>query len=198
MNRFFAGLFFVLTAEAALAQAQGPGTDSEERARIVAERARAEALFAQQEKACYGQFAVNDCINAARTGRRTTLADLRRQEVSLNDAQRRRKGADRIRSIEEKNESLKAERASDDRAKAVESAKLREERAAQKTADKASAPHGAKPVAPRAPKTAPQPSAEAQRKNAERLQEAQARRERIEKRQKERTKPPAASLPVPP
>lgn len=184
------------------ALAQGGGAVDEERARIAAERAKADAQFAQDEKACYAKFAVNDCQNEARARRREALADLRRQEVSLNDAQRKRKGADRIRSIEERANQQKQEREAQDRAKAADSARSRDERAAQKTTERAAGEAGqqarsAKPgEVGRAPRKTD--TAEALKKHNERLEEAKARRERIAKKQKERQKPPAAILPVPP
>jgi colicin import membrane protein len=74
--------------------------EAAELARINAQRERAEAEYAAQEKACYSRFAVNDCIETARKRRRDALADLRRQEVALNDAERRRRAAERLRDIE--------------------------------------------------------------------------------------------------
>jgi colicin import membrane protein len=74
--------------------------EAAELARINAQRERAEAEFAAQEKACYSRFAVNDCIEAARKRRRDALAELRRQEVALNDAERRRRADERLRDIE--------------------------------------------------------------------------------------------------
>lgn len=199
--RHWLGPLLLLCAGLPAALAQGSAAPDEERARIAAERAKADAQFAQDEKACYARFAVNDCQNEARARRRETLADLRRQEVSLNDAQRKRKGADRIRSIEERAGQQKQEREAQDRAKAADSAKSREERAAQKASDRAAgeASHQARPAktdeGERSHKKVD--TADALKKNNERLQEAKARRERVEKKQKERQKPPATALPVP-
>jgi len=72
-----------------------------QRARIAAARQQVETTFGAQEKACYGQFAVNDCLDDARARRRTALADLRRQEIVLNDAERRQRAAGRQRELEE-------------------------------------------------------------------------------------------------
>jgi len=71
-----------------------------ELARIDAQRERVEAEFAAQEKACYSRFAVNGCRETARKQRRDALADLRRQEIALNDAERRRRADERVRDIE--------------------------------------------------------------------------------------------------
>ena len=85
----------------ALALAQEEDTAAT-RARITAERSRLDAAYRAQEKECYRKFAVNDCLKAARAQRREALADLNRQETSLNDAERKRKGAERQRELEEK------------------------------------------------------------------------------------------------
>jgi hypothetical protein len=56
-------------------------------------RARHQAQFRRQEIACYQRFAVNDCLNESRRTEREVMADLRRQEVLINDAQRKRRAA---------------------------------------------------------------------------------------------------------
>ncbi|MDB5848938.1 MAG: hypothetical protein JWP29_2690 [Rhodoferax sp.] len=73
-----------------------------ERSRIDAERKEVEARFKREEAVCYQKFAVNDCINKSSAVRRVALADLRRQEISLNDAERKRKGAEQVQRMEEK------------------------------------------------------------------------------------------------
>ena len=85
-------LAFLLAAGLALpAAAQNQqAEEAAERARIASERTHIEAEFEQANKACYQKFAVNDCIADARAKRRELLADLRRQELVLNDADRRR------------------------------------------------------------------------------------------------------------
>src|SRR6218665_2371663 len=59
-----------------------------ERARIAAERARINARFAQEEEASPRRCAVNACLSGNRAGQRAELAELRRQEVVLNDDER--------------------------------------------------------------------------------------------------------------
>lgn len=73
-----------------------------ERARIAAERTRINARFAQEEKACHQRFAVNDCLNRNLAWQRAELAELRRQEIVLNDDERRRRAAERIDTLDEK------------------------------------------------------------------------------------------------
>jgi colicin import membrane protein len=98
-------LSLVLVPVMALAQTVDTGRSlppQDERARIQADRTQAQTRFTREESACYQKFAVNDCINEARARRRETLADLRRQELSLAETDRKRAGADQIRRIEEK------------------------------------------------------------------------------------------------
>lgn len=94
----------------ATGRADAPDTAAQQRARIAADRAEVEANFKAQEKACYNKFGVNDCLSKARALRREALADLRRQEVSLNDADRKLKGAERQREIEERSATATAPR----------------------------------------------------------------------------------------
>ncbi|RYX89262.1 MAG: hypothetical protein EOO28_33440 [Comamonadaceae bacterium] len=103
-----------------------------ERARVAAERSAAESRFRNEEKACYIRFAVNDCLNEARTRRRVALADLRRQDLSLNEAERKRKGAERLKAIEQKNSSEKQDDAAERRARAINDQRLRNDRTAKK------------------------------------------------------------------
>ena len=70
--------------------------DQAERERIRQTRASQQALFMSQEAQCYARFAVNDCLIEIRARRRVILGDLRRQEISLNDVQRKRRGADQL------------------------------------------------------------------------------------------------------
>ena len=97
-----AAMCLILFASIALAQ---PQTDVEdtfslqdraERERIGQTRANYEAMAALQEAQCYARFAVNDCLIKIRAHRREVLGDLRRQEISLNDVQRKRRGADQL------------------------------------------------------------------------------------------------------
>ncbi len=78
-----------------------------QRARIQMERDQAKTVLAGDEVLCYQKFAVNDCLRKARAVRREALADLRRQEVSLNTQEAKRKAAIQVSRIEEKS-SLKS------------------------------------------------------------------------------------------
>lgn len=73
---------------------------SAERARIAQQRAEQDANFAQAEVACYRRFAVSDCLRDARKKRRVALDELRRQEIVLNDEERRLKGSQALQRIQ--------------------------------------------------------------------------------------------------
>jgi Skp family chaperone for outer membrane proteins len=67
--------------------------------RIRSEREAIKARRQQDESACYQRFSVEDCVRA---GVRDAEARLRAQEIELNDAERKEKAAERLKSIEEK------------------------------------------------------------------------------------------------
>lgn len=70
-----------------------------------------EALAAGRQKdeaACYQRFAVEDCLRGVRARAREADDRLRAQEVELNDAERREKAAERLRSIEERQKAVPA------------------------------------------------------------------------------------------
>ena len=109
---------FLIAFCAVGAQAQDSAQQQldQERSRIAAERRAADSRYADAEAACYARFAVNDCVNAAKAARRETLADLRRQEVSLNDDERRRKGAAQRQRLDERSSAENQQRAARQRA----------------------------------------------------------------------------------
>ncbi|QTD44442.1 hypothetical protein [Ottowia testudinis] len=73
-----------------------------ERARIETERDAAAQRFEVDEKTCWGRFAVNACLRAARGERRNVVDRLRQQELALNEVERQRRTEDRLRQIEAK------------------------------------------------------------------------------------------------
>lgn len=191
-----------------------------QRARIDTERSQAQQQFAAQEIACYRKFAVNDCLLANREIRRERLADLRRQELVLNDAERKRRASDRVRSLEDRNAGRNDRQDAADRAESLERYRQRkadiEEKAAQRAAKEGSAAtrtpsaaHGSESVdgpagkspPPRSVRRAaksvpPHDTLEAQRSYDERQRAAQARRDRVQQRLAEPGR--AQPLPVPP
>ena len=100
MKQFAHALCWVVLASAAWAQPQLEDTlavrDAAERERIRQSRTLEQARFAAEDRQCYRRFAVNDCLDEVRKRKRALLGDLRRQEVLLNDAQRKRRGAEQL------------------------------------------------------------------------------------------------------
>ena len=67
-----------------------------QRATIAAERKRLEVGFLNEDSACYKKFAVNSCLENVKARRDIAMADLRRQEILLNDMQRKSKAEQQI------------------------------------------------------------------------------------------------------
>ncbi|MGE0497290.1 MAG: hypothetical protein AB7I35_02070 [Ramlibacter sp.] len=210
MTRFVFALVLIASCAGpawASGQIDTPAGADAERSRIAAERAAANTLYERDAVACHARFAVNDCLNEARARRREALADLRRQEISLNDAQRRRKGAAQQQRIDEKATQLSQRQVSDARSQSQKSREARELRALKKV-DRHAGPPPADAVAPDdGVRQAEQEAARQQRaadakaqarKQQDHVREALARKERVLKRQREEKKPLARPLPVPP
>lgn len=79
-----------------------------EHERIRHEREALSAMRQKEEAACYQRFAVEDCLRGIRAKARDAEDRLRAQEVGLNDAERKEKAAERLRSIEEKQKAVPA------------------------------------------------------------------------------------------
>ena len=75
---------------------------SAERQRIAEERAGHETVYQQAERVCYSRFAVTDCLREARKTQRLAMDDLRRQELLLNDMERKTKALEALKRIETK------------------------------------------------------------------------------------------------
>jgi colicin import membrane protein len=204
-------LLLCLTCFGFGALAQDEAAVAAQRARIKSERNQVEAEFGARQKQCYAKFAVNDCLNAAKSQRREKLADLRRQEISLNDAERKRKAAERSGSLEERASPDKQEAEAQRRARAAAQENDRKLRAAEKATQRASDEAlGVKPgerrkdaeeAARRKAEAQQQKASEAQR-NAIRYQQrqndAQAHRQAVEKELADKKSAPAKPLPTPP
>jgi colicin import membrane protein len=105
MKKWFVPLLFATLSTVLGAQTtagEAPPDVNVERARISAARATLEAGFLAEDAACYKKFAVNRCLDRVNTRRREAIADLRRQEILLNDEERRLRGAVQLRKLEEK------------------------------------------------------------------------------------------------
>ena len=132
MKTFLVVFLLALLSEFAFAQnselsGEG-GTIGIQRTAISDERSRLEAGFLSEDAACYKKFAVNSCLGKVNSRRREAMADLRRQEIFLNDQERKIKGEEQIRKMQEKTSPENQQQAADSRAKAVEESQGRLER----------------------------------------------------------------------
>ena len=214
MNRFvlvfgLAALSGIAAAQASTAEAGPLGIDAE-RAKIGVERTRLEAGFLAENHACHEKFAVNSCLRKVNARRREAMAELRRQEVALNDEERRIRGEQEIRRIEEKSSPENLQQAADQRTRAGEEYQLRLAREKEKQQARASASSPEKAARDASAQrlvdsqNKAQSKAEKQaaaageaRKFDERQKQAQERRAQHEKDQLARPQPPARSLPLP-
>lgn len=189
----------------------GTGSSSDaERLRISVDRSRLEAAFAIEDTACYKRFLVNNCLDEVKVRRRDALADLRRQEIVLNDEARKAKAAEQLQKIEDKSSPEKLQQEADKRAQAVKDFEDRMARDKQKNADREVLQAGEKAksdaaagriksnqdkAAGRAAKQTLE--AEELRKYNQRLKQARERQARYAREKASQTKAPAQPLPTP-
>jgi colicin import membrane protein len=181
-----------------------------ERQRINMERARRQTAFNEDAAACYKKFAVNACLGEVNDRRREALADLKRQEALINDQERKIKGEEQLRKIEEKTlaKHQRDELSRQDQALVKEKSRLaRETEKRDSLATRQSKAQSNMAVlnsrtknnddkaVSRALKSADE--AAAARAYAEKQAKAEQRRAANEKQRRERTKPPAKPLPLP-
>jgi hypothetical protein len=190
-------LLCALAAGPALAQpaAELPtaGRDTE-KAQIAAERARLEAGFKAEEAACYRRFLVNACLEDIRPRQAVAMAELRRQEISINEAERKAKGADQIQKIEDKNSGERQQQRADQEQKALQETTRRAERNEQrvqsqgKTAEQASANVSAAQARQKNSQAKAGEALTRQEQAAANVQEAKARADKAEKNRADREK----------
>ena len=192
------------------AQTGSNSSNDAERLRISADRSRLQAAFALEETACYKRFLVNNCLNELKIKRRDTLADLRRQEIVLNDEARKAKAAVQLQKTEDKSSPEKLQQGADKRAQAVKDFEDRVEGDKQKKADRVALKAGEKGKSDaaasriksnqdknavrRAKQTV---AAEELKKYNERLKQSEERQARYAREKASQTKAPAQPLPVP-
>lgn len=117
----------------------GPVSQAVERAGIAAERARLTSTATNESIGCYKKFFVNNCLDAIRAGRQQTLADLRREEIALDRAERQAKAAEQLQEIEDKSSLQKQQESAEKRAAALNDYEERMAREAQKINGRATA-----------------------------------------------------------
>ena len=186
-------------------------SDEGERQRIAVERQQADADFSRREQACRTRFAVAVCLEDARKQHRDVNARLRLQLSMLDEAQRKRRAAERIDAIRAKvsaEEAMRREVELHDRDRLQ--ARLAAAAAASGAASAAAAPRPVRLPTPSPKVRAETPGAdlraatEARKRSAEawsRREAAQAHREAVERRNALRAasgKLAAAPLPLPP
>jgi len=182
-----------------------------ERLRISKERAVLEAGFNRENAACYQKFLVNNCLDEVKVRRHEAFTDLRRQEISIDDQERKAKGAEQLQKTEDKASLEKQQEEADRRAQAMRDSDARMERERQKNADRVKLESNEKSSLEtaaakakdaqnkQAGRTAKQAAAaEEVKKYNERLEKAKERQARIAKNRARQSSPSASPLPATP
>ena len=186
-------------------QAQRDAERDKARSRIQHERDQLELRRRVEEAACYKRFAVEDCLTDVRRSQRDAHSRLQREEIEINDAERRERTAERLRTIEERQRSASeaastaVTRTPAPRITAIEreqrDSQARERAQRQREQVQERATQNAERAA-----TAPTREAEARERYEAKQKAAQERREKLLRTQAEETAAghkPAASLPSP-
>lgn len=211
MRIFVVVLFLALQCFGAAAQtAAAPANSDAERTRIAAERTQLESGFLTEDAACYRRFFVNSCLDEVNARRREASAALRAQEIVLNEQERKLRGAEQIRRIEEKASAESQQFQADQRVKAASDyqSRLNGQKEKQQSRTKAQAAEQASSDAriERLKANEQKKQARSARQAAEaaetaryeaRQKEAQARRAQNAREQLQRATPLAKPLPLP-
>jgi hypothetical protein len=184
MKKIICLVFFGLALFPCFSQQQNtpPTPTLEERQaegqRLNALRQKLEDNYQQEFKACYQKFDVTSCRIQARERRIHANAALRKEELRYNDSERRLQAAEAVERTNEKNSEAKLKENEAQRAQAAQARLDRSDANAQKQLDHEL--QGTK-------------RGEFEQKQ----REAAQHRADVEKKLRERTKEPAAPLPVP-
>lgn len=89
--------------------ASGALENAAQRERIGRERRAIDETLQRAQAACYQRFAVEDCLRTARRRAREDMAVLRQQESMMDDRERRERAAQRLHSIEERQQGRGAD-----------------------------------------------------------------------------------------
>lgn len=214
MKLFAVSFLMLLLGNAATAQTSAvisPTVDVDAQRRVIAEeRSQLQARFLVEDAACYQKFAVNNCLENINSQRLKAMADLRKQEIKLNDDERKKKGDQQLHSLQEKSLPEKQAQDRDARAQSLKDFQVRQSRDQENTQKRSAAAAAEKSnIEANAAKTQAsdkklqaralkQASAteEAKKFNARQI-EANERRIQHAAEQAKRTKPAAQPLPVP-
>ncbi len=178
----------LLVAALYLAGAAAGATQTDERARLAAERQAITQRFDQQERGCKQKFATTDCLADARARRRDALAPLRERELSLADHERQQRAQERRRAVAAKQQAA-ADRPAEVPAPVL---KLRQPSAPARPASVATAPRGADEPA------RDDDAARRARANAHRQAEIEADKKRVAERVAARASQGKPVQPLPP
>ena len=149
-----------------------------ERERLTRERRQLEDNYKQDMRLCYQNFDVTSCRLKARDRRIDANAVLRKEELKFNASERLIQAEEAKRSVAERTSEAERKKSETERAAAIAASKDREDANAQKQIDHAL--QGTK-----------------RGEYEQKQREAAQHRADVEKKQRERTKQPAAPLPVP-
>lgn len=198
-------IFVAACVAAPLAQALDAAAERAERDRIKTEQDRVEVVFVARERECRQRFVVTPCLDQARRDRRESLERLRQQQEVLDEAQRKKRAAQRIDEIRTKvsgeEEKQREAAVREPPRKEKQRTEVMTRSSPVQTAPHASAASG---VASGGSQSSPARSVSLERKRMadyeRRQQEAKAHKEAVEQRNAERAasgKPPAKGLPAP-
>lgn len=146
--------------------------------RLSAARQKIDADYQQELKACYQNFDVTSCRIQARERRIHASSALRQEELRYNASERRIQAAEAVQRTLEKNSEAKQKEAEAERAQAIQARKDRADANTQKQLDHEL--QGTK-----------------RGEYEQKQRDAAQHRADVEKKRRERTKEPAAPLPVP-
>lgn len=116
---------------------QGAGEATLWRQDIEAQRVGAEKVFASEKVSCYEQFAVNGCLARARQKLSTAMAEAKRQEVIVNNAERKLRADVQVHKLEVRELPKAQQDAAEQRAQRAAEAKANQERAVVKLHEQA-------------------------------------------------------------
>jgi hypothetical protein len=151
---------------------------NDERTRLSQQRQQLEDTYKQDMRLCYQKFDVTSCRLQARDRRIEANAILRKDELRFHALERRLQAEETRRSVAERHSEAETKNAESQRAAAMVAAKERADAHAQKQIDHAL--QGSK-----------------RGDYAQKQREAAQHKADVEQKLRERSKPPAAPLPVP-
>lgn len=182
-------LWMLAALTCAAGAAAEPSGDAAERQRIDQERAAAERRFDEARARCDSRFLVTACVDEARAERRAQMQRLDHERSVLDTQARRRRAAQRLQRIDEKQRDAAARPAVERGARAVPKAVVRPAPPASVAAPD--------PVPPQAASPAQRQRPQARDAWERRQREAEAHRQAVQRRNAERAarRKPAAPLP---